>query len=119
MRLLTFGELVEMATPPSEVLAAYRNYVDSGYVTEEAYASVARRYGVTEKHPYFISFCVAAKLGLIDSENSQKLSYKTKVTGDIFARFMHTLAPEYEFTTTPGKLLRKHAFVHLRRALLK
>lgn len=119
MRLLTFGELVEMATPPSEVLAAYRNYVDSGYVTEEACASIAKRYGVTEKHPYFISFCVAAKLGLIDRDNLQKLSYKSKVTGDIFARFMHTLAPEYEFTTTPGKLLRKHAFVHLRRALLK
>ncbi len=118
-RLLTFGELVAMCAPPEKVLSAYRSFVDSDYSEEGLSADAARKYGLSEKHPYFIAFCVAASLSLIDQENKNRLSYKTKVTGDVFSRFMRTLAPEYSFAVNPGKITRGEAIHHVRAALLK
>ena len=118
-RVLTFGELVCTAVSPETTLCAYRKFVDTKYSTDGLDASAAKSYGVDEKNPYFISFCVAAELGIIDASNSDRLSYKSPVTGEIFSKIMRTLAPEYEFTMTSGKLLRGDAFPHLRAALLK
>lgn len=117
-RLLTYGELVAMCTPPEEVRAAYCAFVDSKYSTENLASDVAKRYGVSEKHPYFIAFCMAAKLGLIDCENRERVSYKTAVTGKMFSEFMKNIAPEYEFDIAPDKLRRGDVFAHIRKALL-
>lgn len=118
-RALTFGELISMVINPEECLSAYRAFVDSGFSTSALDAATAKKYGIDEAHPYFIAFCVAAKQGIIDRSNSMKLSYKSHVTGADFTRIMHTVAPEYEFTISPGKLLRKDVFPHLRKAFLK
>lgn len=118
-RALTFGELITTVTDPDKVLAAYRAFVDSDYSTRELDSDTAKSYGVDEKHPYFIAFCVAARLGIIDRANVAKLSYKSHVTGEIFAKIMRAVAPGYEFTANPGRLTRGDAFPHLRRALLK
>lgn len=118
-RELTFGELVAMCTPPDKVRETYCAYVDSKYSTEGLDVSSAKRYGITEKHPYFIAFCVAMSMGLLDCENRTKLSYKTVVTGKIFSDFMKILAPEYEFTISSDKLNRGDVFAHVRAALLK
>ncbi len=118
-RILTFGELVTMCTPPEEVLSAYRGFVDNEYCEEGLMADVARKFGISAKHPYFTAFCVAARLSLIDCENKERLSYKTSVTGEIFSRFMRGLAPDYSFTVNPGKVTRENAVRHIRAALLK
>ncbi len=117
-RGLTFGELVVMATSPDAVNKAYREFVDSDYNTEKLSVDAAKSYGVSEKHPYFIAFCVASELGLIDKENKDKLSYKSAVTGKMFSEFMKKLAPGYEFTISSGALKRGEVFSHLRLALL-
>ncbi|MBQ8003910.1 MAG: hypothetical protein IJ299_02335, partial [Oscillospiraceae bacterium] len=118
-RALSFGELVTMVTPPAKVIDAYRRFVDSDYSTAGLNANSAEKYGLSPAHPYFIAFCVAADLEILDRSNSAKLSYKSPVTGELFAKIMRAAAPEYEFTTKPGKLLRKDVFAHIRRALLK
>ncbi len=117
-RELAFGELVAMAVSPEKVLKSYRSFVDSGYNTESLPVSVAKSYGVSEKHPYFIAFCEAVEEGLIDRDNKEKLSYKSIVTGKIFSEFMKKLSPEYEFTISPKALKRGEVFEHLRSALL-
>ncbi len=118
-RKLTFGELVAMCTPPEAVLSSYRAFVDSRYSTEKLRADVAKRYGVSEAHPYFIAFCVAAEKGLIDCSNKEKISCKSEVTGKMFSEFIKKLAPEYEFIISSGKLRRGDVFSHIHAALLK
>jgi len=117
-RTLTFGELVAICTPPEEVRRAYCAFVDSGYSIEGLAADVAKSYGVAESHPYFIAFCEAARLGIADVKNKERISYKTVVTGKHFSEFMRKLAPEYEFAVSSGKLSRGEAFRHIRKALL-
>ena len=118
-RPLTFGELIAMVTSPDAVLSAYRNFVDSNYNATALDVATAKKYGLDKNHPYFISFCTAAASGIIDRVNSMKLSFKTHVSGEIFTKIMHTVAPDYEFTITPGKLIRGDVFAHIRNALLK
>ena len=118
-RILTFGELVAMCTPPEVVCAAYRNFVDSNFSTDGLAADIAKKYGVSEKHPYFIAFCVAASISLIDADNKARISYKTKVTDKLFSDFIKNLEPEYEFTVNYGKITRGEAVRHIRKALLK
>ncbi len=119
MRALTFGELVTMVTDPEKVNAAYRRFVDSDYSTADLDAKCAEKYGLSPSHPYFIAFCIAGELGIIERGGSSGLSYKSPVTGELFAKIMRAAAPDYEFTTKPGKLLRGDVFSHIRRALLK
>lgn len=117
-RTLSFGELVVMCTPPEAVRKAYCAFVDSKYSTDGLYADVAKRYGVSEKHSYFIAFCKAAELGLIDKENKEKLSYRSAVNGKIFSAFMKKLSPETDFPKNSEKLRRGDAFAHIRATLL-
>ncbi|MBR5543173.1 MAG: polysaccharide deacetylase family protein [Oscillospiraceae bacterium] len=118
-RAMTFGELVVTCTPPQDILTSYRKFVDSGFETGALLAECAKRYGVGENHPYFIAFCKAAELGIINCDNSEKLSYKTTVTGELLSAFLRSLAPTYSFTINPGKLSRRDVFPHLRAVLVK
>ena len=118
-RALIFGELITMITPPEKVNEAYRSFVDSGYSTKGLDRACAESYGLTPAHPYFIAFCVASELGIINRANKEKLSFKSPVTGELFATVMRKISPDYEFTTKPGKLLRKDVFAHIKRALIK
>lgn len=118
-RTMTFGELISMIIPPSDALTAYRELVDSEYALSDEQRRITKAYGIPENHPYLTAFCVAAKFGFIDGENSEKLSFKTPVTGEIFSKIIRELNPEYEFTVTSGTLSRKNAFSHLAAVLLK
>ncbi len=118
-RIMTFGELVEMCTPPDVTFKAYREFVDSHFSTEGIDCECAKSYGLTPNHPYFISFCKAGELGLIDRKNTSKLSYKSAVTGEILSRFIKKLSPEYDFSVPSGKLRRGDVFPIVRGALIK
>ena len=118
-RALTFGELVAMTVPPKDALSDYRKYVDSVFSADPELSAYAKKYGVDEKSPYFISFLTALRLGLLERENTSHLTAATRVTGEIFTSLMHRLTPDYSFTITSGKLLRGDVFPHLKNALLK
>ncbi len=118
-RKLTFGELVTICTPPEGVLKLYREFVDSKYDTKNLPYRAVKKYGISEKHPYFIAFCHAAELGLIDKENKKKLTFKTVVSDKLFCEFLQKINPDYKCDVKKGAVLRKDAFYHIRRCIMK
>ena len=118
-RGLTFGELVVMTANPEKHLSAYREFVDSDFLADGNIEEIAKKYGITKSHPYFIAFSLAATDGLIDKENGLNLSWKTPVTGKLFSSYMKKLVPDFSFEIKNGRLLRGDVFPILRDALLK
>ncbi len=117
-RKLTFGELVVMSASPDAMLASYRKLADSDFSYDGFDVSGCAKYGISTKHPYFIAFNLALKNGVIKPENAKKLRCNTTVTGEIFADFLRTIAPDYTFDATSGFMTRGDAFPHLRHILL-
>ncbi|MBQ7119095.1 MAG: polysaccharide deacetylase family protein [Oscillospiraceae bacterium] len=118
-KVLTFGELVAMTTNPEKQLSLYREFVDSGFSSEKLPEAETKKFGVLKEHPYFIAFCLALQSGILDSDNKNKLSYKTPVTGSLFTDFIKKLKPGLSFEIKNGKLLRGDVFSILADALLK
>jgi len=104
-RVATVGELLVMTASPEEYLNAYRAYVDSNFKVE----SPLTTYKIKPEHPYYFAFELAVKNGILDAENSMKLSWNTPLTVSLFGTLIEKIAgKKMEYTImNQGKVLTR------------
>lgn len=99
------GELLVMCANPEEYLGAYRAYVDDGFKVSNPLTS----YKIKPEHPYYFAFDLAVKNGILDVENSMKLSWNTPLTVNLFGTLLEKIAgKKVEYTImNQGKVLTR------------
>ncbi len=116
-RVATVGELLMMCADPERHLTVYREYVDAGFVTTD----IAKNYHIKPTHPYYFAFKVAIENGVVDMENSLRLSVNTPLTPDLFGKLINEVAGksvEYTIMNEKRHLSRRDILPVLAEVLL-